>query len=62
MLLHITATAAGVGEDEARTTLEACGFRIKVAIVALACGIAVDQASARLDAVEGDVRRAISPG
>ena len=44
----------------ARRALESCGFHIKVAIVALARGITTEQASTRLDAVDGDVRRAVA--
>jgi N-acetylmuramic acid 6-phosphate etherase len=57
--LGLTMRASGAGETEAQNMLEDCGFRIKVAIVALKRGVDARQAQELLDAVEGSVRRAI---
>jgi N-acetylmuramic acid 6-phosphate etherase len=57
--VNVTMSASGATEDAARHMLESCGFRIKVAIVALKQGISVTDAVSRLDAVDGSVRRAL---
>lgn len=58
----LTMRATGADEATARRTLEACGHRVKVAIVALKRRIDVPAAQAALDAVDGNVRRAIAAG
>ncbi len=57
--LDLTMRATGASEDLARETLDACGFQIKVAIVALKRNIDVKKAESLLLAVAGSVRRAI---
>jgi len=58
--IALTMVVSGADEVAARHMLEASGFQVKVAIVALARRIAIDQAQARLAAVDGSVRRAIA--
>ncbi len=58
----LTTLVTGASEDAARQTLEACGYRVKVAIVALTRQIGVTQAQALLDANAGSVRRALAQG
>jgi N-acetylmuramic acid 6-phosphate etherase len=58
--VNVTIAATGASEDAARATLESCGYRIKVAIVALKRGEGVATAEARLAAVDGNVRRALA--
>lgn len=53
--------ATGAEEDRARAALEACDFRVKVAIVAIANDETTAEASARLEVSGGDVRGALSP-
>ena len=57
--IGLTARAAGVDADEARKTLEACGFQIKTAIVALKNRVGIAEARKRLAACAGNVRQAI---
>ncbi len=57
--LDLSMRASGAGETEAQNMLEDCGYRIKVAIVALKRGVDARQAQELLDAVDGSVRRAI---
>lgn len=57
--VRLTMRATGVDEALARGALEACDYQVKVAIVALARGMAVREAEARLAAVQGNVRRAL---
>ena len=57
--INLTAQASGATEAAARGTLEACGFQMKVAIVALKLGIPVGEAQARLDSASGSVRNAL---
>lgn len=57
--IELTMGASGASEELARHTLLACGFRVKVAIVALHRAIDVEKAEALLLAVDGSVRRAI---
>jgi N-acetylmuramic acid 6-phosphate etherase len=58
--IRLTALATGADEARAREALEASGFQVKVAIVALAKGIAPAEARARLAAVHGSVRAALA--
>lgn len=58
--IRLTVLATGADETTARTTLEACGHHVKVAIVAIACKVSVDEARARLDAHRGSVRAALA--
>ena len=57
--IDLTMRAAGAGEDQARQTLEACGFQIKTAIVALKRQVDAASAEALLAKFDGSVRRAI---
>ncbi len=57
--LNLTMHATGADEALARETLEACGYQVKVAIVAILSGTDVAAAEARLATAEGSVRRAI---
>jgi N-acetylmuramic acid 6-phosphate etherase len=57
----LTRQAAGADEASARAALEACGYRVKVAIVMIRLKLDVAAAQAALDAVAGSVRRALSP-
>ena len=58
--VNLTLRATGAGEELARQTLEACGFQIKVAIVALKRNTDVGAAQALLASLDGSVRRAIA--
>lgn len=55
----LTVRATGAEEAAARAALEACGWRVKVAIVSLARGVPVREAEVLLDRVQGSVRRAL---
>ena len=57
--IDLTMRATGAGEDQARQTLDACGFQIKTAIVALRRQIDAASAEALLAKFDGSVRRAI---
>ena len=52
--------ATGANEDAARRALEACGYRVKVAIVSIARKIDAPAARAELEKVDGSVRRALA--
>ena len=58
--IRLTSFATGADEDAARTTLEACGYHVKTAIVALSKQTSVEQAQALLEAARGSVRQALS--
>jgi N-acetylmuramic acid 6-phosphate etherase len=58
--IRLTVLATGADEASARQALEESGFQVKVAIVALAKGIAPAEARARLAAVHGSVRAALA--
>ena len=58
--INLTMQATGADEQTAHRTLAACHYRVKVAIVALLKNIDVTEAEARLAAVSGNVRQAIS--
>ena len=57
--LDLTMRASGASEDQAQQTLEACGFQIKTAIVALKRQIDVAAAGALLSSADGSVHRAL---
>ena len=57
--ISIVATAAGVDEEEARRTLEACGFSVKTAIVMLVRGESAEAAKERLNATGGVIAKAL---
>lgn len=57
--IALTMRVTGADEATARETLNACHFRVKVAIVALRRKIDPAAAQAALDAVDGSVRRAL---
>lgn len=52
---RIVCDAAGVDEDEAKRVLEGCGYRPKVAIVMIQCGVGAEEAKALLDASGGRI-------
>ena len=58
--VRLTMRATGADEASAQRALQACGLRVKVAIVALAKGLDAAGAEARLAAVQGSVRRALA--
>jgi N-acetylmuramic acid 6-phosphate etherase len=58
--IRLTAFATGADELAARAVLEQCDFHVKVAIVALARSVSVDQARALLDTARGSVREALA--
>lgn len=58
----LTMQATAADETTARRTLEACHYRIKVAIVAILRKTDVAAAQAALDAVQGSVRQALAGG
>jgi N-acetylmuramic acid 6-phosphate etherase len=57
--VSLTMQATGADEAAARKVLEACQFRVKVAIVALLAQVDVASAAAALDAADGSVRAAL---
>lgn len=56
----LTMLATGADEDTAKRALERCGFQVKVAILAIARSLPIDEAQARLDAAKGNLRLALS--
>ncbi len=58
--VNLTMLATGADESVARAALQACGFHVKVAIVAIASNISVADAKVRLADAQGSVRLAIS--
>jgi N-acetylmuramic acid 6-phosphate etherase len=58
--LQLTCLATGSDEAQALATLEACGYKIKTAIVAQRAAISTGEAQTRLDACDGSVRRALA--
>ena len=58
----LTVRATGVDETTARLTLEACGYHVKVAIVALLGGCGVAESRRRLEVNDGSVRGALATG
>lgn len=57
--ISIVSTAASADEEEARRTLESCGFSVKTAIVMLKLGLSAEDANARLAESGGVVARAL---
>ena len=57
--IDLTMRATGAGEEQAQQTLQACGFQIKTAIVAIKRGVDTASAEALLAQFDGSVRRAI---
>jgi N-acetylmuramic acid 6-phosphate etherase len=58
--IRLTSFATGADEARARAVLEQCGFQVKVAIVALARNVSVEQARALLETARGSVRHALT--
>ncbi|MFG6448324.1 N-acetylmuramic acid 6-phosphate etherase [Roseateles sp. BYS180W] len=58
--LALTLRASGASEAQALQALEACGFRVKTAIVMLRLGCSASQAELRLQACQGQVRLALA--
>ena len=58
--VSLTMQATSVDEETARRMLAACGYRVKVAIVALSKQLDVTGAEARLIAAKGSVREALA--
>ena len=59
--IALTRRVTGADEDTARRALEACDYRVKVAIVSIARKIEAAAARAELEKVDGSVRRALAP-
>lgn len=59
--LRLTQHATGADEALALEALQACDWRVKVAIVMLLSGLEAAGAQSRLDAAEGSVHRALQP-
>ncbi len=57
--VRLTVVATGATEAEAKTALEACGYRVKTAIVMIKKNLGVEAAQALLNRVDGNVRRAL---
>jgi N-acetylmuramic acid 6-phosphate etherase len=57
--VNLTVRASGASEDAARAMLEACGYRVKVAIVALKRGLDGATAASLLEGCAGSVRQAL---
>lgn len=57
--IALTARATGTDEAAAKAALEACNYRVKVAIVMLKRGLAAPAAESALAAVQGNVRAAL---
>ena len=57
--ISIVSTAASADEEEARRTLESCGFSVKTAIVMLKLGLSAEDANARLAESGGVVAKAL---
>ena len=58
--INLTMLATGADEAVARTTLEACDFHVKVAIVAIKTNTSIGDAQQRLAHAHGSVRLAIA--
>ena len=58
--LRLTVLASGADEPAAQAALDACGARVKVAVVMLKAGVGVAQAEARLEAAQGSVHGALA--
>ena len=58
--LRLTVLASGAEEPAAQAALDACGARVKVAVVMLKAGVGVAQAEARLEAAQGSVHGALA--
>lgn len=58
--VSLTMCATGADEATARRMLEACGYQVKVAIVAILKNVDVPAAEKRLLAVDGNVRLALA--
>ncbi len=57
--VRLTVLASGASEEQASAVLKACGFQVKLAIVALLRKVDAAQARQLLDAAGGSVREAI---
>ena len=58
--LRLTQRASGADEASARAALEACAWRVKIAVLMLKAGVDAAVAQARLDAADGSVHDALS--
>jgi N-acetylmuramic acid 6-phosphate etherase len=59
--VRLTVVATGATEAEAKTALEACGYRVKTAIVMIKKNLGAEAAQALLNRADGNVRRALEP-
>lgn len=57
--IRLTVVATGATEAAAKTALEACGYRVKTAIVMIKKNLGAEAAQALLNGVDGNVRRAL---
>lgn len=58
--VRLTMLATGCDEPIALDTLKACGYHVKVAVVAIKRGVSVADATALLGSVDGSVREALT--
>lgn len=57
---RIVCSAAGVDEDKAKQVLKQCGYRPKVAIVMIRCGVGAEEAIDLLNASGGRIVDAVA--
>ncbi len=57
--VRLTMLATGCDDALATTTLEACGYHVKTAVVAIKKGVSVNEATGLLAANKGSIRRAL---
>jgi N-acetylmuramic acid 6-phosphate etherase len=58
--VNLTVLATGVDETVARSTLEACDYQVKLAIVMIEKKLGLEQARALLGRCDGSVRKALA--
>jgi N-acetylmuramic acid 6-phosphate etherase len=58
--INLTVLATGADETVARSTLETCGYKVKLAIVMIERKLGLEQAQALLDQCDGSVRKALA--
>ena len=58
--VHLTVLATGADEAVARSTLQACDYQVKLAIVMIEKKLGLNEAQALLDECDGSVRQALA--
>ena len=58
--INLSVLATGADETVARSTLETCGYKVKLAIVMIERKLGLEQAQALLDQCDGSVRKALA--